>query len=90
MATWTLEITVKDLAAKTFSATGMRTDGEDVRTYTVTTRYDTGKTKQENVDELAADLFKLYEEEVAVLTNKAAFVDAFKGDVVTALDGLEV
>ncbi len=89
MATWQLSIKVKDLAAKTFSATGTRTDGADVRTYTVTTRYDGPAGKPANVAALAAAIFGLYEEEVAAFASKAAFVDAFKGDVVTALDGME-
>lgn len=89
MATWGLEINVKDLAAGAFSATGTRTDGEDVKAYTVTTRYDSGQSKAQNVAALASAIFGLYETESTALSDKAAFIASFNGDVVTALDALE-
>ena len=90
MATWATTITVKDLHNKIISVTGVRTDGEDVRTYTLSGNIDmTGRTLVSLRDEIVDRLWKIYQADIDKETNIATLISGYENALNTALDALE-
>jgi hypothetical protein len=87
-ATWTIQITVIDWPTKHASVTGIRTDGADVRTYTIDTRV-TGTPAAEKL-RITNDLWALYLADKALKDQIAAAIGSWQADIGTALNAKEV
>lgn len=90
MATWTVEIMVTDLKSKAFDAIGTRTDGEDVRTYRLSTRWDASLNRLQNGAKIRDALRSMYDADVARELSLSAFIGSLESDLAAALDAQEV
>ena len=90
MATWTVTMKVLDLTARTLRVTGVRTEVDDVRTYTITTRWDDALTRAQNGVLFRDALWGLYQAELASEADLATFLGTAQADLAAALTALEV
>ena len=92
MATWTVTIAVTDLERKIGTVTGTRTDGADVRTYTLAkVRFvQDGKTIAQIRGEIDAALFDMHERAAAtdVLKVQIANNEALIADLLNAREAV--
>ena len=87
-ATWKVEITVRDWAARTAMVTGTRTDGLDVRTYTIETR--AGSPAASEKQRIYGDLRALYLADKANQDRIAAAIGTWSADIAGLLNAAEV
>lgn len=91
-ATWSVVVTVTNLAEKRATIVGVRTDGEDVRTYTVNTFWDTegGQTFEEFKAAVQAGVWSAFEKDQTKRDTVAAFVGDAESSIAAWLDQQEV
>ena len=88
MATWEVTISVLDRPEKRVRVTGVRTDGEDVRTYSATGQVDTDNL-QASLRAVMDTLFANYTAEAAAEAADATLISGWEATAATYLDGLE-
>ena len=89
MATWSVSIEVTDLAAKRLRIVGTRTDVDDVRTYSIQTRWDDTLTRAQNGVTFRDSIWGLYQAELARESSISTFIGAASTDLASALTALE-
>ena len=88
MASWQVTINVTDRAEKRVRITGVRTDGEDVRTYSVWGQVD-AEDLQASLRKALDALFASHTAAVADEEANASLISGWEATAVTYLDGLE-
>ena len=88
MATWEFEIGILDRDAKRLQVTGTRTDGLDVRTYTIETR--AGSPAASEKQRIYGDLRALYLADKANQDRIAAAIGTWSADITALLNAAEV
>ena len=89
MATWAVEIRVTNVAEKRLSVVGTRTDGADVRSYTIDVKWDDSLTRQENGLVIRDCLRAGFDAEIAMETAYATIIGTLAVDLAGALDAQE-
>ena len=87
-ATWEVSIMVTNIAERRIRVTGVRIDGEDVRTYSAQGQVDTNNLQ----DSLRAIMDTLFIKHTATIneeTTKAALISGWEETATTYLEGLE-
>jgi len=88
--TWEATIQVVDLAKRTVRVQAVRTDGEDVRTYSAEGKYDTVTNTPQELLAIYTNLFwGLYQAEVAQEGQVTALVGQAENALANALDAKE-
>ena len=88
MANWSVSIVVTDRVAKRVRATGVRTDGEDERSYSVDSEVDTANlsaSRQKVVD----GLWAAYQAEITCELEEATLIAGWETALEGDLNGLE-
>ena len=90
-ATWDVKITVKALARKEVSVLATRTDGVDVRTYSIDSLLldTTDRTLDQIRDGVASQLIAEYQAEVAKEASIASLLAGYEAALSGALNSLE-
>jgi len=88
MASWGVTIDVVNRAEKRIRVTGVRTDGEDVQTFSAVGQVDTGDL-QASLRSVVDSLFDQYTAATAATAANAALVSGWEDAAQTYLDGLE-
>ena len=88
MATWQVTIKVDNVAERRVQVTGVRTDGEDVRSYSARAQVQAGDV-QASLRAVMDTLFANHTAAVAAETSQAALIDGWEASAATYLDGLE-
>ena len=89
MATWAIDVQVVDVAEKRLSVTGTRTDGADVRSYTIDVKWDDSLTRQQNGVIMRNCLRAEFDTEIARETAYATIIGTLAADLAAALDAQE-
>ncbi len=91
-ATWTVKIDVTDRLRKLCNVTGTRTNGTDVRTYTLPgVSADTHDTPLATIrTQVINALYAMYQADVAAATDAAAMISGWESSLATGLNGKEV
>ena len=89
MATWAVSIEVQDRTEKRIRVTGVRTDGEDVRTYSAAGQVDVANL-QASLRSVMDTLFASHTAAVAAEAADATLISGWEDTAATYLDGLEI
>lgn len=91
-ATWTVKIEVTNIDSKLCNVVGTRTNGTDIRVYTLSgVSVDTHDTSLANIKTRVVDtLYGMYSADIATTAKIAAMIAGWESALITALNAKEI